>query len=319
MAVYDVQLVHVDKMLTNFATSYVNGEPLGLTLLPPINVQKQSDKYWKFGREEWRPEYNDVRAPGTEAHEIAGRTLSTDTYFAEEKALEIAVTDEELQNADSPLDARRDATLQVVGQLDMAQEIRMITLLETTGSYASGNSGAASYHWHDYTNSDPIADIRAAREVVFGKIHIEPNVLVIPRASYIALLDHPDILARIQYVASTANPDNVRMAMAQLFGVSRIVVPTQAYISSNEGATVTTAVGWDTDAILAYVNPNPSMRSQSFGYTFFWPYSDAGGARKPVERWYEVKRGAEVIRVRMRYDFKITNNEAAYLLTDIHG
>lgn len=319
MGIYDVQLVHVDKMLTNFATGYVNGEPIGLSLLPPVNVAKQSDKYWKFGREEWRPEYNDVRAPGTEAHEIAGRTLSTDTYFCEEKSLEVAVTDEELANADSPLDARRDATMHVVGQLQMAQEARMATLLSTAGTYASGNTSAAGYHWHDYTNSDPIADVRAMREVIFGKIHLEPNVLMIPRPAFIALLDHPDLVDRVKYIKDTTGRQSMQAVMAALFEVDRIIVPTMSYTNTHEGATASYTLTWPTAAILAYVNPNPSMRSQSFGYTFFWPYSEAGGARTPVERWYEVKRKAEVIRASMRYDYKVTNNEAAYLLTAVHG
>jgi hypothetical protein len=101
--------VHIDEVLTNISLGYPNNGLVGDRLFPSVPVAKQSNKYPVFGREGWLPE-DDVRAPGTEANEIPGLSLSLDTYFANEHSLQIAVTDEERENADSPL--RPDADLE---------------------------------------------------------------------------------------------------------------------------------------------------------------------------------------------------------------
>src|SRR6266496_5061530 len=97
MAVYDPRgggNVHIDVALTNVSVGYPNNNLVGDNLVPRVNVQKQSNFYYVFGREAWGT-HPDLRGPGTQAHEIPGLAVAKQNYFAVEHALQIAVTDEE--------------------------------------------------------------------------------------------------------------------------------------------------------------------------------------------------------------------------------
>src|ERR1700742_3438614 len=107
--------VHIDKVLTQISIGWGSPEFVGEALFPTVQVNKQSDIYYVYGREGWLPERGDERAPGMEANEIPGMQVSTNPYYAKEHALQIAVTDEERENVDSPLAPDRDATELVTG------------------------------------------------------------------------------------------------------------------------------------------------------------------------------------------------------------
>ena len=84
---------------------------------------KQSDKYYVFGNENWLPQ-SDLRAPAAVAGEIPGLARSIESYYAEEHALQIRVTDEERANADSPI--RPDTMArQLIGSLSGISNIQV--------------------------------------------------------------------------------------------------------------------------------------------------------------------------------------------------
>ena len=66
---YNPSDVHLDRMLTNFSVGITNNELIGDRLIPSIPVAKQSDLYYRFNHESWKP-MSDIRAPATEAAEI---------------------------------------------------------------------------------------------------------------------------------------------------------------------------------------------------------------------------------------------------------
>ena len=91
---------HIDEVLTNISLGFPNNAFVGEQLFPTVNLTKQSGKYYVFGREAWLAETSDYRAPGSEANEIPGFTVSLDTFYAQEHALQMAVTDEEREMVD---------------------------------------------------------------------------------------------------------------------------------------------------------------------------------------------------------------------------
>src|SRR5690554_6029300 len=131
--------VHIDEVLTNISVAYPNNGMVGNILFPEVRVRKQSDLFNVFGREAWLPA-DDVRAPGSRTVEIPGLKVSNRPYFAREYALQIPVTDEERENADSPLDPDRDATELVTSKLLLRRELRIRDLVTDTTRYASGHS-----------------------------------------------------------------------------------------------------------------------------------------------------------------------------------
>jgi hypothetical protein len=318
MAVYNPNgggNVHIDKVLTNISIGWPNTGFVGEALFPTVQVNKQSDLFYVFGREGWLPERGDERAPGTEANEIPGIQVSLNPYYAKEHALQIPVTDEERENADSPLSPDRDGTELVTSKIMLGRELAFRTLATTVANYASGNSVTLSgtSRWDQTGTSHPITDIRAGITAMFGKIFMRPNTAVIPWPVMNVLQDHADFLNRIMYAERAIFSQDL---LASLFQIDNIIVPGVGYNTAvNYGATETLGYVWGDDVILAWVPPRPGLKIPAYGYEFRW-------GPQFVDRWREEKRASDVIRVRRRYDVKMTALDASskqvsgYLIKD---
>jgi hypothetical protein len=312
MGVYDPRgggNTHIDVVLTNISVAWPNNAFVGERLFPAVNVRKQSDKYYVFGRETWGLDPGgDLRAPGTVANEIPGLEVSLDTYFAQEHALQIPVTDEERENVDSPLAPDRDGTELVTSKIWLGRELLMMGMVTTAANYASGHSVTLSGtdQWNDYTNSDPIDDIRAGFRVIHGKLFLEPNTAVIPYQVMTQLEDHPDFIERIKYSERGVLTAEI---IASILGIENVIVPGVGYNSANPGATASLGYLWGKDVLLAYVPPRAGMKIPAFAYEYRWVYP--GGQAQAVERWREEPRKSDIIRVGRRYDLKFTALDAS--------
>lgn len=302
MAVYNPSgggNVHIDKILTQISIAWPNNGFVGEALFPAVTVQKQSDMYYVFGREGWLPERGDERAPGTEANEIPGLQVATQPYFAKEHALQIAVTDEERENADSPLSPDRDATELVTSKIMLGRELAMKNLATTASNYATGNSTTLSgtAQWDQTGTSHPITDTRKGITTIHSKLFMRPNTMVIPFQVMSTLEDHADFLNRIIYSERGIFSQDL---LAALFHIEKFVVPGVGYNSAvNYGAAETLGYVWGDDVILAYVPDRPGLKTPAFGYEFQW-------GSQFVDRWREEKRASDLLRVRRRYDLKLT-------------
>jgi hypothetical protein len=294
--------VHIDQVLTQISVAWPNNGLVGEALFPGVNVNKQSDKYYVFGREGWLVE-NDVRAPGTAANEIPGLQVSLDTYYAQEHSLQIPVTDEERWNADSPLAPDRDGAELVTSKIWLGREKAMQTLATTAANYASTNtvtlSGTAQ--WNDYVNSDPISDMRTAKSAIHSRIFMEPNVGVIPYQVMTKLEDHPDFIERIKYSERGIVSSDL---IAAVLGIGRIIIPGVGINTANAGQPSTLSYLWGKDVLFAWVAPRPGLKMPSYGYEFKWT-GNPGGQAQYVDRWREEQRKSDLVRVCRYYDLKL--------------
>jgi hypothetical protein len=306
VAVYDPRgggNVHIDQILTNISVGFPNKEFVGEVLAPAVPVRKQSDIYYVYGKEAWVLEPgSDVRAPGTEANEIPGMTVATNPYFAIEHALSIAVTDEERENADSPLTPDRDGTELVTSKVLLAREVAIRDLVVTAGNYATGYSldlsGSPTLQWDAYATSNPIGDVKAARRKIHAGLFLHPTVGIFPYQVMAALEDHPDFIERIKYSQkAVVTPELI----AELFMIPKIVVPGVGMNTARMGQTESLAYLWGKDVVLAYVPDRPGLKIPAFMYEFVWTF---GGQRMVTDRWREQKRVSDMIRVRRRYTHK---------------
>jgi hypothetical protein len=294
--------VHIDNVLTQISVGWPNNGLVGENLFPTVGVNKQSDKYYVFGREGWLVE-NDVRAPGTEANEIPGLQVSLDTYYAQEHSLQIPVTDEERWNADSPLSPDRDGTELVTAKIWLGREKAMQTIATTAANYASGNTVTLSgtSQWNDYVNSDPISDLRTAKLTVHSRIFMEPNVGVIPYQVMTKLEDHPDFIERIKYSERGIVSSDL---IGAVLGIDKIIIPGVGINSANSGAAASLGYLWGKDVVLAWVPPRPGLKIPAFGYEFGWK-GNPGGQLQYIDRWREEKRKSDLVRCCRYYDLKI--------------
>jgi len=312
--------VHIDKILTQISIGWPQQGFVGEALFPAVPVNKQSDIYYVYGREGWLPERGDERAPGTEANEIPGMQVSTQPYYAKEHALQIPVTDEERENADSPLSPDRDATELVTSKILLGRELAIRTLATTAANYATGNSATLSgtQQW-DNAASTPIANFKAGIMAVYAKLFLRVNTVVCPFQVMTVLEDHATILDRIKYSERAIFSPEL---LAALVGIDNWVVPGVGYNTAvNYGAAETLGYVWSDDVIMAWVPPRPGLKTPAYGYEFVWRYPGAGV--QAVDRWREEKRKSDLVRVSRRYDLKHTALDgsgkvvAGYLYKDV--
>lgn len=306
LAVYNPRgdgTVHVDRVLTQISVGYPNGEFMGDEFFPSVGVQKQTDKYRLFGRESWGLDPGtDVRAPGSLAVEIPGAAVSLDSYFATEHALQIAVTDEERENADAPLSPDTQGTNLVTSKILLGRELAFKSLATTAANYPAAHtttlSGGAQWNVANYATSDPILDIKTGIRQLHAVLFVQPTKLMLPYQVMSQLEDHPDFIDRIKYTNGGAVTSEI---MKTLFGFGgKVIVPGVGYNSANPGQAAAIGYLWGKDVLMAYVPDSPGMMIPAYGYEFTWGYPE----KQLVDRWRETQRKSDLIRCQRRYDIK---------------
>lgn len=316
----NVQKVHIDKALTNISIGYSNEQYIADSIFKAVPVAKQSDRYYTYGMEKFR-QHDDYRAPGTEANEISW-TLSDDSYFAEGHALRHAIADEEVQNADESFNLETDGTelvsegILLNKEVDAASKVLNSVNYHTDLQITLGASGAPA-KWSDYENSDPILDIKKAKEAIHKKSGLRPNTLIISEPVLSVLELHPRLLDVIKYVQRGIVTKDL---IATAFGVDQILVGSalksnvQNQGQANPGQIEPLNYIWGNSAVLAYVPKSPAKKTPALGYSFMW--NKDGNGPVQVRKWYETGRRATIVEAERWYEQKMVSKVAGFLFAD---
>lgn len=144
---------------------------------------------------------------------------------------------------------------------------------EFTGM-ASGGTTASGSQFIKFSdaNSDPIKFFDARKRQIRLDGRRMPNKLTLGYDTYLALKEHPDLLERVKYTGSTANPAQVNeRVLAELFGVDEIKVLYATYNAAEEGQADDMQFICEPDgALLSYTTPSPRIDEPSAGYIFTW-------------------------------------------------
>ena len=132
-----INSVHVDAILTNISVAYLQNQDnfIADKVFPVIPVDKKSDKYFLYTKNDWFRDEAQRRAPGTESAG-GGYNLSTATYSTDVYAFHKDVDDQTVANADAPLNPLREATEFVTRRLLLRRELQFVTDFFTTGVWA---------------------------------------------------------------------------------------------------------------------------------------------------------------------------------------
>lgn len=270
---------HVDKIMTNISLDYMQDDAAFIAdrVFPVIGVTKDSDFYVEYLREDLNRNEVQPRANGTESQGGDYR-ITTDTYYCQVYAYHQMVTQRDRVKTDNPMNADRDATRQVTHKLMLFKEVVWANTYFTTGVWTTDITGVATVtganeavYWDDYTNSNPIKDIRDAMVTMLRTTGVKPNTLVLGFEVYVTLLDHPVILDRINGGATTGTPAFVNLdLLAKAFDVERVLVPYAIQNLANRGATENEQFIFGKGALLMYVTKQPGLYEPTAGYTFAW-------------------------------------------------
>jgi hypothetical protein len=308
----EVSQVHIDVALTNVSVAYRNTDYIADAVAPPIAVRKQSDKYFIYDpQREYLRATPDARSPGAEASEVDFQ-LSTDSYFCEDHALEAAIPDEERENADPPLQPDIDRAEMLADKIALNREIALETLLST--STAINGTSLDPVDWWSNPESDPLTQLREARQNVFAVAQRRPNVAIMPYAIFDALRHHPKIVDRIKYTTAGVVGEQL---LAQLLDLDRVLVPRSFKNVARRGQAPVCVPVWGNAVWLLYVPPRPALKQVTAVATFVWSGAMGSVDGWVVERWREPRRKADMIRVQRYYDHKLIAPSAIYRIQNV--
>lgn len=275
--------VHVDALLTNLSVAYMQnaGIFIATKVFPVVPVEKKSDKYYVYTKNDW---FRDEAQRRSDTQESAGSgyTLGTDSYSCDVWAIHKDIGDQMRSNADAQINPDRDATEFVTSRMLLRMERQWAADFFTTGVWNGGTdlTGVASgptanqfIQWNDDTSSDPIGDIEKGKRSILISTGFMPNTLILGYDVFIELQSHPDIVDRYKYTSSQVVTADL---LGKLFGVDRVLVTSSVYATNKEGETAAYSFVHGKAALLCYVAPNPGMLAPSAGYTFLWRGVSAG-------------------------------------------
>lgn len=295
----------VDKILTQFSIAYRNPNYLSESIMPVIKVRERSGKFARYGKDNLRLEDNVERAPGARARTF-DYSVSQGSYVCTEKSLEKMVPDEFMQNVDDPYDVRRDSTIFCVDKIWLFQESALATAMADTAILTQNTTLSGTSQWSDYTNSDPLTDIRTARTAIKSTTAQHPNVAVFGYQTWEAFIHHPDVVDRIKYVGMT-DPAAVKRAVAQLLQVEEILIGDAVKNTANQGQSDALSYVWGKHFWLLHRAARPGLMMPSFGYTI-------KDVDREVDMYREEPARSDVVRVRDSYDQVVVDASLAYLI-----
>ena len=311
--------VHIDQPLSNLTLAYVQEQTnfIADKVFPTVGVQNQSNKYYIYDRANMN-RAGDVQklAPRTEVNRI-GQSISNDSYFADVYGLGMDFDEQTLANEDAVLDIRSAGATTLVNRLLIHREEQFAASFFAAGIW--GTDATPSNLWSDYTNSTPIRDVTTARRTMQLKSGgFKPNTMVIGKEVRDILINHPDILARLNGGATVTNTALITDAkLAEIFEVENFYVMEAVKNTGAEGLSESNAFIGGKNALLVHTPRTAGLMTPAAGLTFAWnnvpgvsnlgvtveSFSDDALKRQQV---------AEHIQVKMSYDMKVVGADLGY-------
>lgn len=319
--------VHVNRPLTNISIAFSQRAEnfVSARVFPNIPVAKQSDAYFTYDRGEFNRDEMKERAPGAES---AGGTytIGQDTYFAVTRAYHRNIPDQVRANADTPINLDREAveylTLKALLQREVnwAAAYFALSVWTTDVTGITGAPGATQFQFWNEAASTPIEDVRTGKRTVLESTGFMPNKIVLGRQSFDDLVDHPDIVGRMDRGQTTGAAQVNKAALAALFELDEVMVMDAIQNTAVEGATpVHSFIGAD-NALLTYSAPSPGIMTPSAGYTFGWTGllgNSPGGSR--IKRFRVETRASDRVEIESSYDHKLVAADLGYFFSNTNG
>jgi len=315
--------VHLDVPLTNLTVAYAQEQSnfIADKVFGTVSVSKQSDKYYKYDREGLRHGDVKVLAPRTEVNRV-GMTLSTDNYFADVRGLGMDFDEQTLANEDTMLEIRSQGANVLMEKILIDREVRWADTFFKAGVW--GTETTPANLWLDYTNSTPIVDVTNARRAMQLKSGgYKPNVMVVGKAVRDILVNHPDILARLNGGATVTNTALITDAkLAEIFEVEQFLVMEAVYNDAKEGLADNIDFIGGKHAMLAYKPSAMGLRTPASGAIFTWDsIPGVSGLGITVESFSDdaLKRQqiAEMIQVKCSDDMKVIGSDLGYFFDSV--
>lgn len=297
--------LHVNSALSNISIQFRNNQYIGTEIAPLLSVNKMSDVFFKYGEADWFTRVNDLADDKSLAQEL-DYSVSTDSYSCRMHANRNFVSDEEVRNADAPLDPLIDATEQLTNNILLGHEKAVADLCFNPANFGS-NTASPATKW-DNTSSTPIKQIQEAIDATLGN---DPLYAAIGIDAFRALQRHPDLTAAFHFVSEGAVASAEQIA--RFFGFAGLYVGEARINTAIKGQPTSLSRIWG-DSMLVYRRPaSPGIRKAALAYTF------SVGQRQVITERHNMiggGTGGEFVKVIMNYDVKLISAQAGFLISN---
>ena len=300
--------VHVNAPLTNFALQLRNRAFVAEEVFPVIPVVKESDLYYTFSREEIR-DVDTRRAQGALAKEIEW-VPSTATYVAEEYALRHLLTDRIVGNADVPVRPRLNTVAKLMKWIMLGQEKRIQAIAQASGNSVA--TVAVAPKW-DGTSPTIEKDIDTAKDSIRNNAGVEPNAILLPENVKDVVKRDSTLRDLIRYVINSGAGNKELLMNGELPPVMfnlAIIIAGAVEDTSKLGQASTIAKIWNDAVPIFYREQAVSLDALTWGYIM--------RAQNPIVTSYrdEARKG-EWIEASILQAEELVTSSAANLCTDV--
>ena len=316
--------VHLDQPLSNLTLAYVQEQTnfVADKVFPTVGVARQSDKYYVYDRANMNRS-GDVKilAPRTELNRI-GMAVSNDSYYADVRGLAMDFDEQTIANEDEVLEIRSAGAQTLMTRLLIDREQEFASTFFSAGVWTTDVTPANL--WSDYTNATPITDVTNARRVMqLTSGGMKPNTMVVGKEVRDILINHPDILARLNGGSTVSNTALITDAkLAEIFEVENFYVMEAVANTAAEGLTESNAFIGGKHALLVHTPRSSGLMTPAAGLTFAWnSIPGVSNLGITVESFSDdaLKRVqvAEEIQVKMAYDMKVVGADLGYFFENV--
>lgn len=338
--------MHIDVALTNISLAFMQDADtfVARQAFRSIPVAQRGNVYWTYPRGSFNRNQMQRRAPGTES-QGANYEVDTAKYFCDVYALHVDIADQIRDNADAAFNLERDASTfltmksMLLEEIDWRDKFFSDTVVTAPGTVwdfvadgteappatatdfdASDAANNGINQWSDAV-SDPIEDHRRAKREMQQRTGFRPNIEVMGREVYDILLDHPDIIGRLDAGQTPNGPAMAtKEALAKLFELDEIIVMDAIVNTAAVGLPDNHQFIGGKNSLLLYRPASPGLMTPAPGYTFLW--SGFSGANSGGMRISNIR--AELIRsdrieIESAFEHNQVSQELGYFFRSIVG
>jgi hypothetical protein len=255
---------------TAIALAYQNKALIAEQVMPRMGVTAREFKYDVFTKDEGFT-LEDTRVGRKGVPNEVEFTSEERTGSVDDQGLQFVVPNEDIEAAAGKpaLDPVGRHVEGIANKILLGREKRVADIVFGAGNFAVGNKVTLSGtdQWSDFTNSDPVEDILAAKEGML----VDTNTLVIGSQVAYVLRRHPKVVAAAMPMGSNAVTGGIVAlnALRDLFEVANLYVGGARYNTSKQGQTAAFGRIWGKHAALLAVNPMAGIRGTevTFGVT----------------------------------------------------
>lgn len=315
--------VHIDAPLSALGIRAFNDavDMIAASLFPTIPVSARSDKYYTIPKGNWLRIPNTKRSPGTRPR-VVDFSVSSDSYYCDNWALETETPLEVLSNADRAIAVRNSKTRFLMGGLQRDLENRAATLVNTANVGTSKSfTGTSSVFKVSNLSGDIISAVDSAHAAIQSATGVVANTMVLDWNVFSLLRRNALILDMYKYGrGGTLKEEELR----NVFRVDRLLVSKGVKNTAAESVVNSVSMSsiWGGKILLAFVDPSAASAENSevmtFGLGFRWTDPELG-VPMAVKRWTDphVSKKLEYISADYYQTEKVIAPELGYLMVDV--